>query len=107
MQYPRPRMGEALRIVASEFEFSFFPMRRTTRRWGLHSMVYAADPWAVILLSLGGVRANERDSAESFVRQAREYYAAAEHASAIETKPLLYYYSFLNLSKALALTRGE
>lgn len=80
-------------------------MRRTTRRWGLSSTVYAADPWAVILSALDRVRTSERSSAESFVRQAREYYQAADRVSAIETRPLLLYYSFMNLAKALALAR--
>ena len=85
-------------------------MRRTNRRWGIHSMLYAADPWAVIGGVVGEQVANsaERDAAKSFVRQAREYFTAAERASAIETRPLLYYYySFLNLGKAISITRGR
>lgn len=79
-------------------------MRRTTRRWGLHSMVYAADPWAVMLSAVQNrCTTAERTTAASFVRQAREYFTAAEQAGAIETKPVLYYYSFLNLAKAAGL----
>lgn len=70
-------------------------------------MLYAADPWAVIG---GGISENiynksELSAASSFVRQAREYFDAAERASTIETRPLLYYYSFLNLGKAIAIAR--
>jgi hypothetical protein len=68
-------------------------------------MIYVADPWAAILMALSDVRQNEQHAAESFVRQAQEYFSAAERAAAIETRPLLYYYSFLNLTKALALAR--
>ncbi len=76
-------------------------------------MLYAAEPWAVIS---GAVRDaaitrslpdNEAKSALSFVRQAKEYFIAAERAGALETRPLLYYYSFLNLGKALSIARGR
>lgn len=72
-------------------------------------MLYAADPWAVIGGAVGEqVRsAADRDAAKSFVRQAREYFAAAERAHTIEIRPLLYYYSFLNLGKALSIARGR
>ncbi len=74
-----------------ELEFSFFMMRRTTRRWGANSMLYAAELWAVVS---GGIAVqvpagDDREAALSFVRQAREYFVAAERASTIETRPLL------------------
>jgi hypothetical protein len=47
------------------------------------------------------------DAAQSFVRQAREYYAAADLARSTESQPLLYYYGFLNLGKALAIASGR
>lgn len=113
MTLPPERAGAPLLVKERELPFSFFPMMRTNRRWGLHSMLYAAEPWAVIS---GAVRdataANsltpvEGQSALSFVRQAKEYFNAAEHAGALETRPLLYYYSFLNLGKAIAISRGR
>lgn len=80
-------------------------MRRTDRRWGLHSRLYAADPWAVIngaVSTLVTGPSNKR-SATSFVSQGREYFGAAQRAVSIETRPLLYYYSFLNLGKAISM----
>jgi hypothetical protein len=113
MTLPPERAGTALQIKSRELPFSFFPMARTSRRWGLNSMLYAAEPWAVIS---GAIRdaaitrslpAVEANSALSFVRQAKEYFNAAERAGALETRPLLYYYSFLNLGKALSIARGR
>lgn len=103
------KAGEPLLMKGRELEFSFHPMVRTNRRWGIHSTLYAADPWAVIAGSVNECigPTNERAAATSFVRQAREYFAAAERASSIETRPLLYYYSFLNLAKAIAMARGR
>jgi hypothetical protein len=72
-------------------------------------MLYASDPWAVMSGSLASqvAQASERRAAQSFVRQGREYFLAAERAATIETKPLLYYYAFLNLAKALGIARGR
>lgn len=107
MILPAAKRGEPLCIMQRELEFSFFAMRRTTRRWGVHSMIYAAEPWAVINGSLTDQIAAiaDRRTAQSFVRQGREYFTAAERADTIETRPVLYYYSFLNLAKALAIAR--
>ncbi|KRF44605.1 hypothetical protein ASH01_11475 [Terrabacter sp. Soil811] len=109
MTLPPARTGSPLLIKDRELDFTFHVMRRTSRRWGIHSMLYAADPWAVIGGAVGEQVAHpaERDAAKSFVRQAREYFTAAERANTIETRPLLYYYSFLNLGKALSIARGR
>lgn len=109
MKLPPTRTGDLLRLKDRELEFSFYPMTRSNRRWGIHSTLYAADPWAVIAGSVTEkiTAAGEKGAAASFVRQAREYFAAAERATSIETPPLLYYYSFLNLAKAIAMGRGR
>jgi hypothetical protein len=73
-------------------------------------MLYAADPWAVIAGCVSEQVANtaERAAATSWVRQAREYFMAAERANTMEPRPLLYYYSsFLKLVKAIAIARGR
>jgi hypothetical protein len=108
---PAARAGSPLLIKDRELDFAFHVMRRTNRRWGIHSMLYAADPWAVIDGAVGDGVSNlaERNAAKSFARQGREYFTAAERANTIETRPLLYYYSFLNRgrrSASLAEGRG-
>ncbi|MCC3295560.1 YaaC family protein [Arthrobacter sp. zg-Y411] len=109
MKLPPARTGELLRLKDRELDFSFYPMTRSNRRWGIHSTLYAADPWAVIAGSVNeGISASsDKAAAASFVRQAHEYFSAAERAASIETRPLLYYYSFLNLAKAIAMGRGR
>lgn len=108
MKLTMARAGDPLKVKDRELEFSFYPMTRTNRRWGVHSTLYAADPWAVIAGSVNeSLRAANEKAAASFVRQAREYFTAAERASSIETRPLLYYYSFLNLAKAIAMAKGR
>jgi hypothetical protein len=109
MILPAKRTGTQLKIMDSELEFSFYVMRRSSSRWGVHTKLYAAEPWAVIAGSLADhVKAGPSlEAARSFVRQGQEYFLAAERASTIETRPLLYYYSFLNLAKALSISRGR
>lgn len=70
-------------------------------------MLYAADPWAVVsgAVSERVTNPTEKTAALSWVRQGREYFDAAQRASSIEPQPLLYYYSFLNLGKAIAVAR--
>ena len=83
-------------------------MRKEERRWGIHTEIYAANPWAVILDSASQIsKGADQKAAQSFVRQAQEFFKAAQNASSIESPPLLYYYSFLNLAKALAITKGR
>lgn len=104
---PLASAGVPLLVKDRELDFTLHPMKRSNRRWGVHSMLYAADPWAVI----GGSITDQIDpgpdrvAALSFVRQAREYFTAAANSATIETQPLLYYYSFLNLGKAIAMAR--
>jgi len=109
MKLSEARAGVPLEVRNRELEFSYYPMRRTNRRWGLHSMLYAAEPWGVISGSVtaGARTAQDAAAAKSFVRQAHEYFQAAGRASTIETRPLLYYYCFLNLAKAVAIGRGR
>jgi hypothetical protein len=106
MKLPPALNGQRLTVKKREIEFSFHPMVRTNRRWGLHSTLYAADPWAVILGSISPTLASA-NAAKSFVRQAREYFHAAATSSSVETQPLLYYYAFLNLGKAISIARGR
>lgn len=109
MKLAPARSGNPLVMKGRELEFSLYPMVKTSRRWGVHSTLYATDPWGVISGSVAeAIKLQpEREAAVSFVRQAREYFTAAERAGSIETRPLLYYYAFLNLAKAIAMGRGQ
>lgn len=106
------RSGDELRVRGDLLPFSYFPLRRGERRWGRHTMVYTSDPWAVISDSVDKATAALAQLAAgeaglSFVEQAKEYFRAAETARSTEAQPLLFYYGFLNLAKALAIARGQ
>lgn len=97
---PQPRPGEPLKVKDRPLEFSFFPVRRTSRRYGLQDVVFAVDPWAVIQGAVNDrVPASHLAEASAFIEQARTFYDAARARSA--ASPLLSYYAFLNLGKAL------
>ena len=49
---------------------------------------------------------DQHDQARAFLLQAQNFYEIAQSAHLSPTKPLLFYYAFLNLAKALALVKG-
>jgi hypothetical protein len=73
----------------------------------LNSRLYVTNPWAVIE---GGIKrrcpTNSQPEAVASARQAEQFFKASREAQLWASKPLLTYYSFLNLAKAYALTEG-
>src|SRR5207245_8670057 len=102
---PQPRAGQPLVVKGRPLTFSYFPVRRGMRRYGLQDVVFAVDPWAVIEGAVNDqVPDGHLHEALAFVIQARALYEAA--AARIPASPLLTYYAFLNLGKALIRYRG-
>jgi hypothetical protein len=102
---PQPRLGAPLVVKGRPLRFSFFPVRRNTRRYGLNDIVFAIDPWAIIEGAVNDqVTGVERDESLAFVAQARAFFEAA--SSRTPASPLLTYYAFLNLGKAIIRCRG-
>jgi hypothetical protein len=67
--------------------------------------VFAVDPWAVIEGAVvDQVSAADRDESLAFVAQARAFFEAA--GARTPASPLLTYYAFLNLGKAIIRCRG-
>ena len=87
--------------------FSIYPVARTTRRFGLHSRIFASSPWAVMTQVVeNSLNGDPHDQARAFLSQAKNFYDIAQSSHLSPTKPLLFYYSFLNLAKSLALVKG-
>lgn len=108
MPLPHPRLGSELKILQRKVDYSSWPMGRTTRRFGLQSRVFATDPWSVIRHSIDQrCPAASRIQAQAFRAQSQDYFRAAEVAGLFTAKPVLLYYSFLNLVKAYVLTKAQ
>ena len=103
----QPRPGKLLRIKDRPLEFSFWPVERRSRRYGLGTRVFATDPWTVIRRSLERRCPKSRQSAGmALLEQAEDFYIAAE-SGVKAARPLLLYYCFMNLGKAFLLTCGQ
>lgn len=105
---PAARTGQRVSIKGKPLPFSYWPMYKGTRRYGLHSRLYVTNPWAVIEGSIKQrCLAISRAEALASARQAEQFFKASREAQLWASKPLLTYYSFLNLAKAYALTRRQ
>jgi hypothetical protein len=105
---PDATPGERVSIKGRPLQFSFWPMHKGQRRFGLQSSLFAVDPWTLI-------RENVRQQcphsavaeATSSVNQAADFFRSAQLADISAARPLQLYYCFMNLVKALILTRGQ
>jgi hypothetical protein len=102
--------GLHLQVSHQNVQFSFWPTVKGTRRSKLQSRVFTSDPWALMAEGIADIcPKNSREAAHAFRIQAEDFYdaAIANGTRNIGAKPLLLYYSFLNLSKAFLLTWGR
>lgn len=103
---PQKREGELLRVKDRPLEFSFWPVEKTTRRYGLGARVFATDPWTVIRRSIENQCPTiSRQPAFALIEQSEDFYHASE-SGVKAAKPLLLYYCYMNLAKAFALQRN-
>lgn len=102
---PVARAGQVLEAKGRRLPFSYFPVTKGNRRYGLYDTVFAVSPWS---LMRGEVSKRLKDAEEAealaFLQQAEDFYRAASHG--VSTNPVLTYYAFVNLAKALIRLRG-
>lgn len=97
-----PRQGEVIHVKKRPAAFSFFPTYHSATREGLHSTLFATQPWNIIGHALEKISdTSARRQALAFSNQARDFFTAAQNSDINAAKPLLLYYSFLNLAKCL------
>lgn len=93
---PAASNGRALEDAPSGFAAWF--SRRQAR-------IVTADVWEFFAHLIGQqLKTNQRDAAYAYVDQARDFFDAAAGCR-IGSKPLLYYYSYLNLAKMALMLR--
>jgi len=103
-----PREGEELTTHGRLIPFSFWPATHSTR-WALQRRLYVRDPWATLFEAVyrSSIVPRRIDEALSYLDQAEEYYKAGTQVGGrISVKPLLLYYSILNLSKCMIAARN-
>lgn len=103
---PDARDGKLLKIYHQRLDFSLWPMKKSSRRYGLQSRVFISDPWGIIRYSIETkCLSASKTPALAFCEQAEDYFKAASVSGLVAAKPVLLYYSMLNLAKAFGLTR--
>ncbi|MEH6702384.1 YaaC family protein [Parasphingorhabdus sp.] len=106
MRWVDARAGDVVHIRQRPATFSFFPTFQGVKREGVHSILFATEPWNIIQHNLENLTdSNARRQALAFLVQSRDFFNAAQNSDVSAAKPLLLYYSFLNLAKCLVLKR--
>lgn len=100
-----PRGGDELTVKGRPLPFSYFPVTRDNRRYGLFDLLFAARPWTVMQGAINTQTSGaHRAEALAFLEQAQDFYQSA--SGRLSANPLLTYYAFLNLGKALLRVLG-
>lgn len=101
-----PRVGTVLTVKARPIPFSFHSVVRTNRRYGLQSRIFSTNPWGIIRQSIEDtLSGTSRDQAVAFLAQAEDFFRSAAASTLVTAKPILIYYCFLNLAKAVVLQK--
>jgi len=95
-------------VKGKPIPFSFWPARPGRRHYGLQSLLFALDPWAIIIQAIEK-RCPKAPQAEALacVQQARDFFSNATQSGVVAARPLTLYYSFMNVVKAFCLTYGS
>jgi hypothetical protein len=104
-----PRTGEALQIGREIVSFGRNIISATSTGFTLEHRLFVNDPWELIAEAIARAvpAVKNRDIAQSFRRQAQDYFRAATVSSELPVRPVLLYYAFLNLSKAYLISKGS
>jgi len=98
--------SETVEVNRRLVPFSYWPTKKSGSRSTVQSRIFASNPFNIMDDAVGRIsESSRRVEAKAYLQQAREFYAASEIGSTDNTKPLLLYYSFMNVVKALILQR--
>lgn len=104
---PNARPGTEMKVLQRPLNFSFWPMRKDSKRYGLQSLLFSSDPWIIIRSCINKNKDTRlKNLALSFLEQAEDYFNAFTSAGIYAAKPVLQYYCFLNLVKAYIIHKG-
>jgi len=105
---PDATAGTRLSILERPLRFSFWPMHKGNRRYGLQSNLFAVDPWTIIRDKIRTeCPALARHEATACLEQASDFFRSSQASAIAAARPLQMYYCFMNLIKALVMTKGS
>lgn len=103
------RGGDLLRIGREAISFARHILVHTGSAYSVQHRLFVNDPWELIAEAIARAVGPGRtsDIAQSFRRQAEDYFRAATIGRELAVRPVLLYYAFLNLSKAYGIAKGN
>jgi hypothetical protein len=103
------RAGDLLQIGGETVPFARNAIAQIGSTFTLQHRFFVNDPWELIAEAIHRAlpTGRNRDMAHSFRRQAEDYFRAASIGRELAVRPVLFYYAFLNLSKAYAVAKGN
>jgi hypothetical protein len=101
------RPGDRVSIKGREIEFTLWPSRPGRLHRGLQTRLFALDAWPLIrqVVEQECPRAAQKEALAT-LEQAEDFYKIGTGVGIEAARPLALYYSYMNLSKTLCLTRG-
>lgn len=78
---PQPRPGALVQVRQRPLTFSYWPMYKRTRRYGLQSNLFVSDPWTVTKSSIRQrCPAASQAEAVASLEQSQDFYNASASA---------------------------
>lgn len=107
MKLKKNRVGERVEINGRQVDYSFWPTKEGERgNASVIKTLFSLDPWAIINLAIKEkCPPGSKAEALACMIQARDFYESATEAGKLSSRPLTLYYCFMNLAKALCLTK--
>lgn len=105
----KQRAGERIEINGRQLSYSFWPTKDGEKgNASIIRTLFSLDPWAIINLAIKEkCPSASKDEAIACMLQSRDFYESATEAGKLSSRPLTLYYCFMNLAKALCLTKGR
>lgn len=103
------RAGDPLRVGREVVTYGRNILQQKGATFEVQHRLFVNDPWELMAEAIARAVApgKARDIAQSFRRQAEDYFRAATTGRELAVRPVLLYYAFLNLSKAYGIAKGN
>ena len=106
---PALRPGDPVRVGPELVTYGRNVLIQSGSAFELQHRFFVNEPWELMAEAIARALPPDktRDIAQSFRRQAEDYFRAATTGREFAVRPVLLYYAFLNLSKAYGVAKGN